>query len=103
MKYHKTAFVLVSLMLVLIVADVNAGREKEIIKTFDNKEIVEINTVSGDCVVTKGNTEKIEVHLVYESKRWLYFNQHGIVLRWKPETGEDYEMFGWHNLKRINQ
>ena len=66
MNYHKTAFVLVSLMLVLIVADVNAGREKEIIKTFDNKESVEINTVSGDCIVTKGNTEKIEVHLVYQ-------------------------------------
>lgn len=40
--------------------------------------------------------------LLYEKGRWLYFNQHGIVIRWQPETGPDYEMFGWHHLKRIN-
>lgn len=44
----------------------------------------------------------LALHLYYEKKRWLYFNQNGIVIKWKPETGDTYEMFGWHHLKRIN-
>ncbi|MFH0874679.1 MAG: hypothetical protein V1859_01990 [archaeon] len=42
------------------------------------------------------------MQLLNERNRWLYFNQNGIVIKWAPETGKHYEMFGWHNIKRIN-
>ena len=44
----------------------------------------------------------ILIHLLYENNKWLYFNYHGIVIKWKPETGEDYEIFNWKQIKRIN-
>ncbi|MBD3203358.1 hypothetical protein GF327_03630 [Candidatus Woesearchaeota archaeon] len=44
----------------------------------------------------------IGLNLYYEYEKWLYFTENGIVLKWNPETGEEYLAFGWHQLKRIN-
>ena len=44
----------------------------------------------------------LSLNIYYENKRWLYFNENGIVIKWHPETGNTYEMFNWNKLKRIN-
>ncbi len=44
----------------------------------------------------------IAIYLYYDKKKWLYFNQNGIVIRWHPETKGDHYVFGWHHIKRIN-
>ena len=53
--------------LVLLVFSISAyaGRKEVIEKTFDIKESVRINTVSGDCIVKQGDVDKIHVHLVH--------------------------------------
>jgi len=43
----------------------SAAREEVVDKTFDARETVRINTVSGDCMVKQGTDDKIHVHLVY--------------------------------------
>ena len=41
------------------------AQEEEIHKTFDAKKEVQINTVSGDCIVKKGGSGKIQVDVVF--------------------------------------
>lgn len=40
---------------------VSAGHGRKIVKTFDKKSRIKISTVSGDCLVTRGAADKIEV------------------------------------------
>jgi DUF4097 and DUF4098 domain-containing protein YvlB len=53
------------LMISLLFLNVQAGDRKEVNKTFKPKEMVEIKTVSGDCVIKKGSSSEIKVHVVY--------------------------------------
>lgn len=50
----------VTLMLALVVVSANA-KSREISKTFDAKKYVKVNTVSGDCIIRKGESGKITV------------------------------------------
>lgn len=60
----KTAGTLVLVLLVLSMSAF-AGRKEVVEKEFDLKETVRINTISGDCIVQRGDVDKIKVHLVY--------------------------------------
>lgn len=55
------------LVLALLVLSMSAlaGRKEVVDKTFDAKESVRINTVSGDCIIKQGDVDKIQIHLVY--------------------------------------
>lgn len=65
MKY---VFRLTALVLnvMLLSASTHAYRDREVEKTFDAKEVVRINTVSGDCIIKKGSGDKIEVRVTYD-------------------------------------
>lgn len=52
-------------MISLLFLNAQAGDKKEVNKTFKPKEMVEIKTVSGDCVIKKGSSREINVHVVY--------------------------------------
>jgi len=56
---------LLMLMISLLFLNAQAGDKKEVNKTFKPKEMVEIKTVSGDCVIKKGTNSEIKVHVVY--------------------------------------
>ncbi len=65
MKYtFKLSAVIISV--VLLSVTINAYRGGEIEKTFDAKEVVRINTVSGDCIVKKGSSDRIDVRVTYD-------------------------------------
>jgi phage baseplate assembly protein gpV len=53
------------LMISLLLLNAQAGDKKEVNKTFKPKEMVEIKTVSGDCVIKKGSSSEIKVQVVY--------------------------------------
>jgi DUF4097 and DUF4098 domain-containing protein YvlB len=54
-------------------------REKEISRTFKSKGVVEIRTVSGDCIVRKGKEKRINVKIIHT------FNEND----YKPEMREE--------------
>ena len=57
---------IVPCIMVCLVVGISLGQgREEIHKTFDAKEIVEISTVSGDCIVKAGGSDKIIVDVVY--------------------------------------
>ena len=56
---------LLMLMISLLFLNAQAGDKKEVNKTFKPKEMVEIKTVSGDCVIKKGSSSEIKVQVVY--------------------------------------
>ena len=56
---------LIILFLVFCVNSVQAEK-KEIVKTFKNKTMVHINTVSGDCLVRVVKSNQIRVQLIYD-------------------------------------
>lgn len=56
---------LLMVMISLLFLNAQAGDKKEVNKTFKPKEKVEIKTVSGDCVIKKGSSSEIKVHVVY--------------------------------------
>lgn len=53
------------LMLSILFLNVQAGEKQEVNKTFKPKELVKFEIVSGDCVIQKGKSGKIEVNLIY--------------------------------------
>ena len=63
-RFGQTTF-LFALMLSFVFLYGNA-QAAEVNKTFKAKETVEIRTVSGDCVVKKGKSNEINVHVVYD-------------------------------------
>jgi DUF4097 and DUF4098 domain-containing protein YvlB len=63
-QFGQTTF-LFALMLSFLFLYGNA-QAAEVNKTFKAKETVEIRTVSGDCVVKKGESNEINVHVVYD-------------------------------------
>jgi len=60
-----TFLVIIFLFMVFLNLHTYSAEKKEVNKTFSPKKIVEIKTVSGDCVVKKGKSSEIRVHLVY--------------------------------------
>ena len=63
--YKKKTILLAGLTIFLLTANLQAGRKKEISKTFEAMKTVRINTVSGDCLVKVGDNDKIDVQLTY--------------------------------------
>lgn len=64
-KLFSQKTLLLVLMLSLLFLNAQAGDKKEVNKTFKPKEMVQIKTVSGDCVIKKGSSSEIKVHVVY--------------------------------------
>jgi len=62
--FRKIVFLLIPLIIISSVG-LHAKRRKEINKEFDKKEFIEINTLSGDCVIQKGGSDKIEVTVTH--------------------------------------
>jgi len=56
---------LITFLVSITLVNTSATEKKEITKTFDKKESIDMRFVSGDCQVKKGSSDKIEVHLVY--------------------------------------
>ena len=65
MKTFIKRALLLTLSVVILVGNASAQETKEITKTFKNKKAVRIRTVSGDCIVKKGQSDEICVDLVY--------------------------------------
>ncbi len=81
---YKVALLLIAVLL-LSSLSVFAQRVREDVRTFDGIEAIRISTVSGDCIVRKGNTDQVEVEVT-----WSYrprdsfepkFRERGKVLR----------------------
>jgi len=73
-----------------------AGEKKTITKTFKVKKVVEIKTVSGDCIVKKGNGAKIQVTVDYNYNKDCFkpeFTEQGNKLIIK-ENFEDWSCSG---------
>ncbi len=71
--------------------NLSAGEEKVVDKTFKPAELVKIKIVSGDCVVKKGTSGEIKVHLVYtypDDKYKPVFEEQGNTLVLKEEFPE---------------
>ncbi len=60
--YGKIAMVAVAIMVVLSLT-VQARRGEKLSETYDAKQLVRIETVSGDCTITKSTSGKIEVQV----------------------------------------
>lgn len=65
MKFNLKIVFVFGVASLMLFSSTIAGRKKEIVKTFDAKESIRIKTVSGDCIVKKGDTDKITVRLEY--------------------------------------
>lgn len=79
---------LLMLMISLLFLNAQAGDKKEVAKTFKPKEMVEIKTVSGDCVIKKGSSSEIKVHVVYtysDDEFEVVFEEEGNTLVMKEE------------------
>lgn len=76
------------LIISLLFLNAQGGDEKEVNKTFKPKEMVEIKTVSGDCVIKKGSSSEIKVHVVYtypDDEFEVVFEEEGNTLVMKEE------------------
>lgn len=56
---------IIGLVLLVLSMSALAARKEVVEKTFDVKESVRINTVSGDCIIKQGDVDKIHVHLIH--------------------------------------
>jgi DUF4097 and DUF4098 domain-containing protein YvlB len=65
MKKLQKVTVLLVMIISLVFLNLNAGEEKVVDKSFKPCDTVSIKVVSGDCVVKKGKSSEIKVHLVY--------------------------------------
>jgi DUF4097 and DUF4098 domain-containing protein YvlB len=61
--YLKTVAVL-ALAVMFLFADAYSGRKREISESFEGIKRIKIETVSGDCVIKKGETDKVEVEVI---------------------------------------
>ncbi|UCC43947.1 MAG: DUF4097 family beta strand repeat protein [Candidatus Zixiibacteriota bacterium] len=66
MRFHLRTVALALLGLFFLASNTFAGRKKEIVKTFEPKEVVRLEAVSGDLEVIMGTAEEIEVRLIYD-------------------------------------
>lgn len=61
MKKTMGTAAVVGLAIIMLASAALAEHGRKIVKTFDKKSRINISTVSGDCIVTKGTSDKIEV------------------------------------------
>jgi DUF4097 and DUF4098 domain-containing protein YvlB len=61
MKNVIRVVVAAGLAVILMASTASAVQGRKIVKTFDKKNRIKISTVSGDCIVAKGASDKIEV------------------------------------------
>ena len=52
-------------VVMLFAANSFARKDRQISRTFDAKDLVRINTVSGDCIVKRGEPGKIDVEVIH--------------------------------------
>jgi len=62
MKKIKVSLIIASLLMSFSFVSL---AQKEVNKTFDAKEILKVSTVSGDCIIKEGTSDKIIVNLKY--------------------------------------
>jgi len=67
MRTHRMLIGLMTLIGLTLCAGVSIARQQQESWSFEAKDRVRINTVSGDCEIQKGTTDKIEVEV-----RWSY-------------------------------
>lgn len=87
-----TILSLIVLSMVFFNFNLQAGDKVEVNKTFKPKETVRIKTVSGDCIVKKGKSSEIKVHLVYtfpKDKFKPVFEEEGNALILKEEFSKE--------------
>ncbi|MDD3730781.1 MAG: DUF4097 family beta strand repeat-containing protein [candidate division Zixibacteria bacterium] len=65
MLKKRISFFFIILISLLPAVNLYAAREQEISKTFEAKKTVRITTVCGDGIIRPGQSNRIEVHLVY--------------------------------------
>jgi DUF4097 and DUF4098 domain-containing protein YvlB len=65
MKKSLRITVLLVMIVSLVFLNLNAGEKKIVDKSFKACDTVIVKVVSGDCIVQKGKTDGIKVHLVY--------------------------------------
>ncbi|MEE9442030.1 MAG: DUF4097 family beta strand repeat-containing protein [candidate division Zixibacteria bacterium] len=65
MNLNRKMVLVIGLASLTLFSGAFAKPKKEIIKTYDAKESIRIKTVSGDCIVEKGDADKIIVRLEY--------------------------------------
>ncbi len=63
MKRVTSIVVMIGLAVLLLASAAAAAQGRKIIKTFDKKNRIKISTVSGDCILKKGTSDKIEVEV----------------------------------------
>ncbi|MCP5106738.1 MAG: DUF4097 domain-containing protein [bacterium] len=66
MKKFKLSLFVIVLMTALCMVNIHAGEKKEVTKTFEGKELVRIQTMTGNCIIKKKEGNEITVHVVYE-------------------------------------
>lgn len=85
MRYTFKPILLAMTAVFLLSVSAFGWRGDEIVETFDAKELVSINTISGDCVVKKGSGDKIEVRVIADVRPRdnyePYFKERGSSLR----------------------
>lgn len=94
---QKTLLLLMMFSLLFLYA--RAGDQKEVNKTFKPKKIVQIKTVSGDCVIKKGSSSEIKVHLVYTYSNDEFepiFEEEGDTLIIKEKFHEKERNWSYH-------
>lgn len=62
----KSVTMIMSLLLIIFVFSVCAQGPREISKTFEAKKLVRIETVSGDCSISRGDQNEIKVDVDYD-------------------------------------
>ncbi len=63
MKILKSTIIASVLLFLLVGSAIYAGSRDNVTRTFENKDRVKLNTVSGDCMIKVGSDDKIEVIL----------------------------------------
>ncbi|MDD4050499.1 MAG: DUF4097 family beta strand repeat-containing protein [candidate division Zixibacteria bacterium] len=63
MKKSTSIMVVIGLAVIFLASTAFAYQGRKITETFDKKSRIKISTVSGDCIVKKGTTDKIEVEV----------------------------------------
>lgn len=99
LKRFSQKTLLLMVMISLLFLNAQAGDKKEVNKTFKPKEMVEIKTVSGDCVIKKGSNSEIKVHVVYtysDDDFKVVFEEEGNTLVMKEEFQKKERKWSYH-------
>jgi DUF4097 and DUF4098 domain-containing protein YvlB len=65
MKHYKRTVLALFICLILTVAYADAREEKEIRRSFTGKKMVQLNTMSGDCIIKGSTGDELKVRFVH--------------------------------------